>query len=61
MRKRYPIEQNPLLRPGVFVWLAALILLGVLTIFSPFIAMIVVPVVALVFLFGDFKTKPRGE
>jgi len=61
MRKRFPVEPNPLLRPGVFVWLAALVVLGFLTIFSPFIAMIVIPVVAVVYFFGDLKTKPRGE
>lgn len=61
MRKRFPMEPNPLLRPGVFVWLAALIALGFLTIFSPFIAMVAVPVIAAVFIFGDFKTKTRGS
>jgi len=61
MRKRFPVEPNPLLRPGVFVWLAALVVLGFRTIFSPFIAMFLFTVLTVVYFFGYVKHKPRGR
>ena len=60
--ERLPSEtpSTPAWQPGVFLWIFALLLAGIATVFVPFVALVIVPVVLIGFVLGMWSVPKTG-
>ncbi|MBS1963269.1 MAG: hypothetical protein JST04_13725 [Bdellovibrionales bacterium] len=60
--ERLPTETPPpgFWQPGAFLWIFALLVAGVATVFVPFVALVIVPVLLIGFALGMWNTPRPG-
>lgn len=60
--ERLPSETPPgrMWQPGAFLWILALLVAGVATVFVPFVALVIIPVLLIGFALGAWNTPRPG-